>query len=117
MSTRTLVAIPAGTQVTLRASAQVGREPIHHADEVGDRREWVTPGAVGPPWRMAEALANDIGLGHPSGSRLRLDLGNQWSRKAHGERLHCGDRITHVSDMQDADINGAPRRVRHVDGR
>src|SRR5450759_775558 len=75
-STRTFLAIARGFQVSLLSRAQVGRQALDRADEIGngiEHRGLTSRGFCG----ALQALANDVRLRTPAPARFRLDLGYQ----------------------------------------
>ena len=83
-STSMFLAIARGVQVALCSRAQVGRQAVHGADEIGNgiKRRGLTSffwssGAL-------QALAHDIGLRTPAPARFRLDLGYEQLGQSNG---------------------------------
>src|SRR5438094_500788 len=75
-STSTFLAIARGFQVSLLSCAQVGRQAVDRADEIGNGIKQC--GLMPCGWRSAlQALAHDIGLRTPAPARFHLDLGCQ----------------------------------------
>jgi len=83
-SPRTLAAITGGSHVGLGAPAQIGRQAVDRANEIGN-------GARGSRVRRGDGtqtLAHDRRLGPTELSRRRLDLGGQCLGYPDGESLH-----------------------------
>jgi hypothetical protein len=86
-STSTFLAIARGFQVSLLSCAQVGRQAVDRADEIGNgiKRRGLTPcGSSG----ALQALAHDVGLRTPAPARFHLDLGYERLRQAYGQSFH-----------------------------
>src|SRR5882724_9484929 len=86
-STSTFLAIARGFQVSLLSCAQVGRQAIHRADEIGNgikQRGLTSFGSGG----TLQALANHVGLRTLAPPRFRLDLGYERLRQTYSKSFH-----------------------------
>ena len=72
-----------GEQIPFGSCAQVGRQAVHGADEIGNRikRRGPTPCRAGG---ALQPLANDVGLRTPTPARFQLDLGDEQFGQSYG---------------------------------
>lgn len=86
-STSTFLAIARSFQVALLSCAQIGRQAVQRADQIGNgsKRRGLTPsGSSG----ALQALANDVGLRTPAVARFDLDLGYERLGQSYGKSFH-----------------------------
>jgi hypothetical protein len=86
-STSALVAITGRLEVFFLPPAQVARQSVDRADNVGDGLEQARP-LPARPFRARQSLAHHVGLRQFAPARLSFDLGDQAFRQPNRQCLH-----------------------------
>ncbi len=81
-STSTLPAVARARQMRRLPPAQIGRQTVHRADEIGD--DWRRHAPRASPGGAGQALPNDIGFRAPPFATFGFDVCHEPLRESHG---------------------------------